>query len=60
MYKVYSKRFEYMKSNFHVEKLKQLWKDKKLVFSKAAERFKNHYAFQELLDNCYKKEWIPY
>jgi len=44
----------------YLEKLKQLWKDKKLVFSKAAERFKNHYAFQELLDNCYKKEWIPY
>lgn len=44
----------------YLAELKQLWSDNKLVFHGSAEPFKNHYAFKELLDTCYVKEWIPY
>jgi len=44
----------------YLEKVKQLWQDQKLEFHGSAERFRNHYAFKELLDSCYKKEWAPY
>ena len=44
----------------YMEELKQLWKDDKLVFYGTAEKYRNHYAFQELLDNCYSAEWFPY
>ena len=44
----------------YLAELKHLWEDGKLEFHGSAERFKNHYAFKELLDSCYKKEWIPY
>ena len=40
--------------------LKQLWADGKLEFYGTAEPYKNHYAFKQLLDACYAKEWIPY
>ena len=44
----------------YLAKLKRFWKDGKLEFHGSAERFKNHYAFKELLDVCYNKEWILY
>ena len=40
--------------------LKRLWMDKKLEYHGNAEPYRNYYAFRELLDICYKKEWIPY
>ena len=40
--------------------LKSLWKDDKLEFHGTAGPYKNHYAFKELLDTCYDKEWVPY
>jgi hypothetical protein len=44
----------------YLAELKHLWEDGKLEFHGSAECFKNHYAFKELLDSCYSKEWIPY
>ena len=44
----------------YLAELKQLWTSGKLEFHGSAECYKNHYAFKELLDSCYRKEWIPY
>ena len=44
----------------YLAELKKLWEGGKLEFHGSAEHFKNHYAFRELLDSCYSKEWIPY
>ena len=44
----------------YLAELKELWKCGKLEFHGSAECYKNHYAFKELLDSCYRKEWIPY
>ena len=44
----------------YLEELKKLWKEDKLVFHGTAEKFRNHYAFKELLDACYGTEWVPY
>ncbi len=44
----------------YLAELKQLWKDGKLEFHGTAAPYQNHYAFKELLDSCYGKEWIPY
>ena len=40
--------------------VKELWKNGELTFTGAIEKYRNHYEFQELLDTCYKKDWIPY
>lgn len=54
--RVLSKKFrgKYMAS------LKALWENKKLEFHGSASRYRNHYAFKELINCCYDKEWIPY
>lgn len=44
----------------YLAELKQLWENNKLEFHGSAESYKSHYAFKELLDSCYNKEWIPY
>lgn len=44
----------------YLAELKQLWSEDKLEFHGTAEPLKNHYAFKELLDACYSKEWVPY
>ena len=44
----------------YLEELKKLWEEDKLVFHGTAEKFRNHYAFKELLDACYGTEWVPY
>ena len=40
--------------------LKQLWEDHKLEIHGSASPYKNYYAFKELLNTCYTKEWVPY
>ena len=44
----------------YMEELKALWENKKLEFHGSASRYRNHYAFKELINSCYDKEWIPY
>lgn len=44
----------------YMEELKDLWENKKLEFHGSASRYRNHYAFRELINSCYDKEWIPY
>ena len=44
----------------YLAELKQLWENDRLEFHGSAKRYENHYAFKELLDSCYRKEWIPY
>ena len=44
----------------YLEKLKALWEEDKLIFHGTSEKFRNHYAFKELLDACYGTEWVPY
>ena len=40
--------------------LKSLWNDSKLEFHGTAEKYQNHYCFKELLNECYKKDWVAY
>ncbi len=44
----------------YLEELKALWQDGKLHFYGTAEKFQNRYAFKELLDLCYRINWITY
>ena len=44
----------------YMAELKSLWADAKLQFYGTAMRFQNHYEFQDLIDICYSKEWVPY
>lgn len=44
----------------YMAELKQLWQDGSLVFGGTSEKYRNHYVFQELMDACCKKEWIPH
>lgn len=44
----------------YMNELKYLWKENKLVFHGTAEKYRNHYAFKELLDNCYAADWVPH
>ena len=44
----------------YMDILKGLCEQEKLVFYGSAEKYHNHYAFKELLDICYSKEWISY
>lgn len=44
----------------YLEELKELWKENKLEFHGSAEKYKKHYQFKELLDTCYKTEWVPH
>ena len=43
----------------YMAELKRLWQDGRLVFGGTSEKYRNHYTFHELMDACYKKEWIP-
>lgn len=54
--RVLSKKFR----GKYMAELKALWENKKLEFHGSASRYKNHYAFKELINSCYDKEWIPY
>ncbi len=44
----------------YLDELKQLWQDTKLEFHGSAEEYRNRYHFKELVDSCYKKEWVTY
>lgn len=44
----------------YLRELKSFWEEDKLQFHGSAEKYRNHYAFKELLDNCYSLEWIPH
>ena len=43
-----------------MEELKVLWETGQLEFHGTAGKYRNHYAFKELLNSCYSAEWIPY
>ena len=44
----------------YMNELKILWKENKLQFHGSSEKYRNHYAFKELLNICYEKDWIPH
>lgn len=44
----------------YMQNLKNLWKENQLEFHGTAEKYRNHYAFKELLNFCYDKDWAPY
>ena len=44
----------------YLSRLKELWEQSELCFYGTSEKYRNHYAFKELLDICYFKEWIPH
>ncbi|MCD7744639.1 MAG: IS91 family transposase [Lachnospiraceae bacterium] len=44
----------------YLSELKALWQGGRLEFHGNAKSYQNHYAFKELLDTCYGKEWVPY
>lgn len=44
----------------YMDELKNLWKNNKLEFHGSSEKYRNHYVFQELVNSCYAKEWIPH
>jgi hypothetical protein len=40
--------------------LNELYKNKKLEFHGTAMQYQNRYNYKELMNTCYKKEWVPY
>ena len=44
----------------YLAELKQLWKEGKLGFHGSAEKYQNRYRFKEMLNICYKKDWVCY
>ena len=44
----------------YMAELKTLWEEEKLQFHGSSEKYRNHYAFKELLNICYEKDWIPH
>ena len=40
--------------------LKALYEEKKLQFHGSSEKYHNRYAFKELLNICYEREWVPH
>ena len=45
---------------YYLSELKQLRADEKLEYHGSSEEYLNQYRFKELLDICYKTEWITY
>ena len=44
----------------YLDELKTLWEERKLQFHGSSEKYRNHYAFKELLNTCYEKDWVPH
>ena len=44
----------------YLNELKILWEENKLQFHGSSVKYRNHYAFKELLNTCYEKDWIPH
>ena len=42
----------------YMGKLKQLWEEEKLAFHGSALKYRNHYAFRELIGCCYSTGWV--
>lgn len=40
--------------------LKELRKQGRLVYAGQAEKYRNHYEYQALLDTCYEKNWVSF
>ena len=44
----------------YMEGLKRLWEGGRLSFHGSAEKYRNRYAFKELINTCYSTDWVPY
>ena len=44
----------------YMAELKSLYQDNKLEFHGSSEKYRNSYNFKELLNTCYKKDWVPH
>lgn len=44
----------------YMDELKSLYEAKKLQFHGSSEKYRNRYAFKELLHICYDKDWVPH
>ena len=44
----------------YMAELKALYEEKKLQFHGSSEKYHTRYAFKELLNICYEKEWVPH
>ena len=44
----------------YIAELKSLYEAKKLQFHGSSEKYRNRYAFKELLNICYNKDWVPH
>ena len=44
----------------YMAELKSLYEAKKLQFHGSSEKYRNRYAFKELLNICYDKDWVPH
>ena len=44
----------------YMDELKSLYEAKKLQFHGSSEKYRNRYAFKELLNICYEKDWVPH
>ena len=44
----------------YMAELKSLYQDNKLEFHDSSEKYRNSYNFKELLNTCYKKDWVPH
>ena len=42
----------------YMEELKNLWNTNQLEFHGTVEKYRNHYAFKELINSCYDAEWV--
>ena len=44
----------------YMAEFKSLYQDNKLEFHGSSEKYRNSYNFKELLNTCYKKDWVPH
>ena len=44
----------------YMDELKSLYEEKRLQFHGSSEKYRNRYAFKELLNLCYDKDWVPH
>ena len=44
----------------YMDELKSLYEEKRLQFHGNSEKYRNRYAFKELLNLCYDKDWVPH
>lgn len=44
----------------YMDELKRLRENDMLSFHGASEKYRNHYAFKELVNACYSVDWVPY